>query len=169
MTGVSTGAATCLLPATTRDDARSRSPGQRTAAANAHSLEWDSVRATLRGMSSKAMSTAQVGLRLYAVISRAPSLLALVDSSTCEGFGGVGGKISPDLLPLPLPEFPAMTEEAIDRFFPPVSKTRDAGSWENYVARVGLPGARGSGAQAWLCLSILALNIMHSSGKVAMI
>ena len=161
LTGARAGAASRPQLATSRDAARSRSPGQR-ASASAHSLEWDSVRATLRGLSTKAMTTAEVGLRLYAVINRAPSLFALVDSSTCEGFGGVGGRVSPDLLPLPLPKFTAMSEEAIDKFFPVVPKG-DAGSWENYVVTVGLPGARGAGAQAWAvsdhpCLKFDALE-----------
>ena len=68
-TGVRASAATRPLPA---PSSRSRSPGPRKAASNAHSHEWDSVRASLRGMSTKAMSTADVGLRLYAVVNRAP-------------------------------------------------------------------------------------------------
>ena len=152
LTGVRASAATRPLP---QSKSRSRSSGR--ASTNAHSQEWDSVRASLRGMSTHAMSTAEVGLRLFAVINRAPNLLAQVDASTCEGIGGVGGRISPDLLPLPMPNFTVITEKEINIFFPPASSTRVAVSWPTYVAGVGLPGSRGARAQAWLGLQAIMI------------
>ena len=83
-TGVRASAATRPLP---QSKSRSRSSGRRASAGqasdasarastNAPSHEWDSVRASLRGMSTQAMSTAEVGLRLFAIINRDPNLFS---------------------------------------------------------------------------------------------
>ena len=71
---------------------------------NAQHMEWSSFRKACCELAERRMSTAEAGVRLWLICSRAPDLLASGDGSLKASFGEVGGdhKVR-DLLPLPVP------------------------------------------------------------------
>ena len=91
--------------------------GQEQAAAQ----EWSLFRHMCRQLATRQMTIAETGVRLFVSGTRLPGLLSCGDGSfplTSNG-GYVGGKVRPDLPPLPLLAAPAWTLSLCDELFPP--------------------------------------------------
>ena len=113
--------------------------------------EWESFRRECLGLAQRSMTLAETGARLLKACSRSAGVLAAGDEAfPFTSFAGSCGsaRVTPDLLPLPLPRFPAAGSNELDRLFPPGAPT----SLEGYKY----------GAQAWLHLVVYGLNQMYT-------
>ena len=72
-------------------------------------------------------------------------------ATSLGGEGSPSSRVSPDLLPLPVPRFQHLSEEDIERAFP-------AGQHD-------LRSHYRLGAQAWTMLAVQGLNFLHSNGR----
>ena len=114
-----------------------------------------SVRVLFSKLARRQMSAAQVGVRLNCLLRRCQGLWAEgAKGLSATGLGGEGSsseRLSPDLLPLPVPRFEHLSDEEIDKVFPH-----------------GLHDQKGQfrfGTQAWTTLAIQSLNLVHSNGQ----
>ena len=86
-----------------------------TAAANAATAEWATVRKEAQVLAQTAMSSAELGVRLHALFCRCPSLLGeKAHGYTAQSNGGSSDQappVRPDLLPLPIPNLQPLTIE----------------------------------------------------------
>lgn len=116
-------------------------------------MEWSGFRKACSELAERSMSTAEAGVRLWLICSRAPDLLASGDVTLKASFGEVGGnhKVR-DLLPLPMPAIPDYSVAQIDKLFPNLAPVTSEG--------------RQAGAQAWLLLAIAGLNHMSTGSAL---
>ena len=80
------------------------------------------VRALFSKLALRQMAAAEVGVRLVSLLRRCPGLMTEgVKGFSATSLGGEGSpssRVSPDLLPLPVPRFQHLSEEDIERAFP---------------------------------------------------
>ena len=86
-----------------------------TAAANAATFEWATVRKEAQQLAQTELSSAELGVRLHALFCRCPSLLGeKAHGYTAQSNGGSSDQappVRPDLLPLPIPYLQPLTIE----------------------------------------------------------
>ena len=91
------------------------------AATNADYYEWQTFRRELLGMAQRPMTLAEAGARLLRASSRVSGLLGDGDERfPFTSFVGGGGnrRVTPDLLPLPVPTFPEARVAQLDEMYP---------------------------------------------------
>ena len=121
------------------------------ASGNAAGMEWATFRAACLELAQRPMTLAETGARLLKACSRLPGLLSGGDEAfPFSSFAGVSGssRITPDLLPLPVPALPPASASQLDQLFPADS----APTVEGFKL----------GALSWVNLVIYALNQMYT-------
>ena len=117
------------------------------ASTNAAAVEWGVFRSECLELAQKPMTLAETGARLLKASSRSTGVLAGGDEAfPFTSFAGVCGssRVTPDLLPLPVPQCSPATAEDLARLYPP-------------GAAVTVEGFK-HGAKAWLNMVLYALN-----------
>ena len=123
----------------------------RQASAAADFYDWNTFRKELLELAQRRLTLAEAGARLYRASTRCPGLLADGDERfPFSSYAGDGGKkrVSPDLLPLPVPSFPQVSPQQLDACFPADAPPTTEGFK--------------LGTKAWLCLLIHGLNQMYT-------
>ena len=134
----------------------SEEAAHREALKNAEFQEWMAIRVLFSKLARTTMSAAEVGVRISAILRHNPSLMVEgakgVQTSGIGGDGGDETRLSPDLLPLPIPPFKLFSEKDIEQAF-------GSGSSRG-------KGAYAAGTQAW---TILVIGTFRGHGSFSWI
>ena len=114
------------------------------AADNALEVEWLAAREDIKRLTQRSMTAAEVGVRLQAILARFPGLASASGCSGISPFNDEGaGRVSKELLPLPLPACTLVRERDYPNLFPAdgVLGPKGIRSWAQ--------GAGPKGLRAW--------------------